>query len=310
MNFRRNLAGTPQNSLSRPKIEPRGFTLVELLVVIAIIGILVGLLLPAVQQAREAARRTQCKNNLKNIGLAMHNYHDQQRVFPPGEIHGISSPALAHCSWEAAIGCWATAILPELDQGNAYNLLDFSVNPQYASVNNVTVMRMKFPLYQCPSDPYDGLTSPWNGVPFEVTRVMHYYAVAGSREISPLTWGYTVAEAHCNPNNGMFFNDSAVNASEITDGLSNTAMMCEVRGRFANSGNPPDGRGINLHAVAYLDRAPNSDRGGPWYPNSFHTGGVQVGLADGSVRFISNSIFVPTLQALASINGMESPSEF
>ena len=108
----------------------------------------------------------------------------------------------------------------------------------------------------------------------------------------------------------LFFNDSNVGAQSITDGMSNTAMLCEVWGRMANSGSPPDGRGINLHAVAYLDRAPNSNRTQPWYPNSFHTGGVHILLADGSVRFVSDSIHLPTLKALGSISGSEPSSEF
>jgi prepilin-type N-terminal cleavage/methylation domain-containing protein/prepilin-type processing-associated H-X9-DG protein len=301
----------PVRTRSRWRTHRLGFTLIELLVVIAIIGVLVALLLPAVQQAREAARRTQCKNNLKNIGLALHNYHDQNRIFPPGEVHGSSAAdiANAHCMWEAAIGCWGTAILPQLDQANAYNTLDFSVKPQYASAGNLNVMHMKFPVYQCPSDPYDGLTAPWDGVELEVARIMHYFAVAGSIELSELAWSTPTLDWHCRPNNGMFFNDSSVRIADVVDGMSNTIMMCEVKGRFANTGTPPDGRGLHLHAVSYLDRAPNSGTG-PWYPDGFHTGGVQVGMADGSVRFISKSIHIPTLQALATIKGSEVTSEF
>ncbi len=288
-----------------------GFTLVELLVVIAIIGVLVALLLPAVQQAREAARRTQCKSNLKNIGLAMHNYVESYRVFPPGEIHGIRSAATAHCDWEAAIGCWGTAILPQLDQTSAYNLLDFSIDPQYASAGNVTVMHMKFPVFQCPSNTFDGLSQPWSNVSQEVTRVMHYFAISGSQEWSTLSWpNQTVPDLHCLPYNGMFYNDSSVGPQSISDGLSSTAMVCEVWGWTLNSGSPPEARGLNLHATAYMDHAPNTDRTTPWYPNSFHTGGVHLGMADGSVRFISNNINLPTLQALATIQGSEVISDY
>ena len=288
-----------------------GFTLVEMLVVIAIIATLMALLLPSVQQAREAARRTQCKNNLKNLGLAMHNYHDQFRLFPPGEIHGVRNLATPHCDWEAAIGCWGTALLPMVDRNADFQQLDFSINPQFSSVGNITVMRTRFTIYQCPSDPFDGIYRGWNGNPANAASAMHYFAVSSSNEFSPLTWpGYTVPDSHCHPNNGMFFNDSNVGASSITDGMSNTAMICEVWGRMANSGSPPDGRGINLHAVAYLDHSPNSDRSQPWYPNSFHTGGVHILLADGSVRFVSDSIHLPTLKALATISGSEPTAEF
>jgi len=288
-----------------------GFTLVELLVVIAIIGVLLALLLPAVQQAREAARRVQCKSNLKNIGLALHNYAESFRVFPPAEVHGALSPATAHCDWEAAIGCWGTGILPQLDQSSAYNLLDFSINPQYTSAGNVTVMHMKFSVYQCPSNTFDGLSAPWSDVSQEVTRVMHYFAVAGSLEWSNLSWpGVTVPDLHCLPYNGMFYNDSSIGPQSVSDGLSNTAMMCEVWGWTPNTGTPPEARGLNLHAVAYLDQSPNSNRTTPWYPNSFHTGGVHLGMADGSVRFISDNIYLPTLQALATIQGSEVISDF
>lgn len=289
----------------------RGFTLVELLVVIAIIGILMALLLPAVQQAREAARRTQCKSNLKNIGLAMHNYHDQHRAFPSAEVHGIKSGYEAHCDWDGSIGCWAAAILPQLEQANVFNQIDFSAYPQYTTQENIAVMQMKFPVYQCPSDPYDGVYSGWNGNPLNASRAMHYFAVSGSVEFSTTHWpDYNVPDAHCRPNDGMFYNDSFVRASGITDGLSNTAMMCEVRGRFANSGSPADGRGMNLHAVAYLNANPNRNPSSPWYPNSFHTGGVHVGMADGSVRFVSDNMHLPTLKAIATIAGNETIPEF
>lgn len=311
--YRNSIQGA--SSATRPPFQRMssgsGFTLIELLVVIAIIAILMALLLPAVQQAREAARRTQCRNNLKNVGLAMHNYLDQFHVFPPGEVHGTEVPAKPHCDWEAAIGCWGTAVMPQLEQANLFQTIDFSVRPQYAATGNIAAMRTKLPVYQCPSDPFDGIYRGWNGNPLNATRAMHYFAVAGSAELSSLVWdGHSVPDPHCRPNNGMFHNDSSVSVRDIADGLSNTAMICEVWGRFENSGSPPDGRGINLHALSYLDHAPNSDRSQPWYPNSFHTGGVQLAMADGSVRFVSNSIHIPILKAVATIRGGEVVPDF
>src|SRR5687768_6758541 len=120
----------------------RAFTLVELLVVIAIIAILIGLLLPAVQSAREAARRMQCGNNVKQLGLAILVYESSHKVFPPGEIHGTSANAgysaswgsANHCEWDGQIGIWNNLIFPFMDQTAAYNLLDFKARKQYKSL--------------------------------------------------------------------------------------------------------------------------------------------------------------------------------
>ena len=137
----------------------RGFTLIELLVVIAIIAILIALLLPAVQQAREAARRTQCRNNLKQIGLALHNYHDTFRLFPPGVIRDGQNNSEA---WG-----WTVFILPFLEQANLYNQLDpdtyrlrdllAGLNPTYpAPTANAAILQNPLSVFICPSDPNSG----------------------------------------------------------------------------------------------------------------------------------------------------------
>ncbi len=121
--------------------DARGFTLIELLVVIAIIAILIALLLPAVQQAREAARRTQCKNNLKQIGLALHNYHDMARTFPAGSLFGDDEYG------------WGTFILPFLEQANLYNKIDFTgQGPNITLLFQEGVTDQVLPFYICPSN--------------------------------------------------------------------------------------------------------------------------------------------------------------
>jgi prepilin-type N-terminal cleavage/methylation domain-containing protein/prepilin-type processing-associated H-X9-DG protein len=296
-----------------------GFTLVELLVVIAIIGILIALLLPAVQAAREAARRAQCSNNLKQIALGILNYESAHKVFPPGEIHGRAvHGSCPHCDWDGSIGILMNLIFPYVEQQAAYDKLDFNIHPQYASAANREIMRMEFPLFLCPSDPYRGLTTAWASEDNKC-RIVHYYAVNGDNEGSLLphpdgtscgTYG------HCNGHDGIFFNDSETRMSDILDGSSNTAMVCEVWGRkYKNHITPPtsdpeyrggeSSRGMNLHTAVYFDWTPNSNRTNPWKANSFHPGGVQCVFADGSVHFIMDTIDLVTFKAISTISGGE-----
>lgn len=316
-----------------PARTNRGFTLVEVLVTIAIIGILVALLLPAVQSAREAARRVQCTNNLKQLGLGLLNYESTFRVFPPGEIHGGTwMPAYRdpydyqHCDWEGSIGMWCNLIFPFVEQEPTYDMLDFTAMPQYASPDNVEVMETKFPMLLCPSDPYDGLTTRWrwplDSRPGTKARIMHYYAVNGSDENTRNTHADQKPGVswygHCNRHDGIFYNDSATTTSDIRDGVSNTAMLCEVWGRKYEGhstfwGDPRGGessRGMNLHTAVYFDFTPNSYHGDPWHAASFHPGGVNVLLADGSVHFAADTIDFDTWTALATIRGGETMGGF
>ncbi len=306
---------------SYPLPPGRGFTLVELLVVIAIIGILIALLLPAVQSAREAARRLQCSNNLKQMGLALLNYESTHKVFPPQEIHGgtwmpnyRNVYGRQHCDWEGSIGMWCNLIFPFLEQQPVYDRINFEAVPQYSDPVNVEIMNMEFPFLMCPSDPYRGLTTVWGGGDRRA-RIMHYYAVNGtgeSRFHSDQVSGIG-SYMHCDMGNGVFYNDSKTRIADITDGTSNTAMVAEVWGRkYKNHGAPPSSspeyrggessRGMNLHTAVYFTYTPNSYRNMPWYVNSFHPGGAQSVFADGSVRFLSDTIDLDTFKAVSTIS--------
>ncbi|OYW19556.1 MAG: prepilin-type cleavage/methylation domain-containing protein, partial [Planctomycetales bacterium 12-60-4] len=186
-------------SLRFQRHRSHGFTLIELLVVIAIIAILIALLLPAVQQAREAARRTQCRNNLKQLGLAMHNYHDNYLTFPQAhfQIQGASS-------WNGH-GIWVS-VLPYLDQAPLYGQYNFSQD--YTAGANTTVRNARVAAFRCPSDKeYLGTGQPGSN-----------YAGCGSSGIN--LWNST--------SNGVFQRLASSSIATCTDGTSNTVMLSEL----------------------------------------------------------------------------------
>jgi prepilin-type N-terminal cleavage/methylation domain-containing protein/prepilin-type processing-associated H-X9-DG protein len=203
----------------------RGFTLIELLVVIAIIAVLIALLLPAVQQAREAARRTQCRNNLKQLGLAIHNYAESASLFPPGRIVYVS-PTDDHT--QSANGNSTTGdgdcfsayaqMLPQLDQSVIYNQINFSSGPD-TTPNNVP-STTQIPMFHCPSDSgLPALQQPTNsGIYVGVTN---YVMNTGN------TFSVSTNNPSGNPVTGIFFENSGVRFSDISDGTSQTVCMSE-----------------------------------------------------------------------------------
>jgi len=303
----------------------RAFTLVELLVVIAIVGILVALLLPAVQAAREAARRSQCVNNLKQIGVALHNYADVYKKFPPGRTSMFQQIYLGHTT--------ATMILPYLEQNSLQNVMNlaftFNVRPNYDCASLT-----KLPMFFCPSNPEtDGVnwtaaTNPCPGAnPAEDSARTHYEGIADSRthgRRSPTLPGGNLSLVMPN-GDGMFFHDSAIKFSDVIDGTSNTLAFAEIIGRGPGTNHCcawhaySDGIGTINGLNAPWRSSPNRQfplthdmwAGNAFAgPASYHTAGVHVMMADGSVRFLSQTISQATLTALSSRKAGDVPGEF
>ena len=227
-------------------IVRHAFTPIELLVVIAIIAILVALLLPAVQYAREAARRTQCRSNLKQIGLALHNYHDVHRVLPPGFV---SQQGWLGASNRNQFG-WAVMVLPQLEQSNLYNRFNFnlanwdnSVVPSGSSATNWTLSATKLPVFRCPSDiANDTVDRACPPLPGPIQGTSNYSGATGIKmTLLPCgeepTSGIPGASSMmhppttpCVPSEGPFYINSSVRLGDgdVTDGTSNTIAVGEV----------------------------------------------------------------------------------
>ena len=298
-------------------LRHRGFTLIELLVVIAIIAVLIALLLPAVQAAREAARRAQCVNNLKQIGLALHNYHDVVGALPMGyaarrpSVNGkVDGATDATPGW-----AWGTMILPQLEQSALFNAVNFGLPVE--GLENTTVTRTTITAYLCPSDPTSG--------PFQVTD-------AASASLPPTQWKVLATAAPSSYaacvggdetdtstginddglglGKGVMFRNSRIRLADITDGTSQTIAVVErawsnasglwagavtngVIRRGPTNRCPPTGElfypaATLVQAHCHLINTNSDPDGGLDDPSSLHPGGANFLFADGSVHFLKS----------------------
>jgi prepilin-type N-terminal cleavage/methylation domain-containing protein/prepilin-type processing-associated H-X9-DG protein len=271
------------------------FTLIELLVVIAIIGILLSLLLPAVQKVREAAARVQCMNNLKQIGLALHNYHGTHKHFPPG--YTAAGPYVDGASDTAPGWGWAAFLLPELEQQNLYARINFSL-----PVQNSPAIQAYVPVLLCPSD-----TPPDSPFPITDGSLMTLALAAPSSYAA--TVGSDASDCADPTGNGVFYRNSATRLTDITDGASNTVLVGErawVQTEGIWAGAPsgalcragPQNPWANATAPApvlvlahnnWINIRTDADGGLDDF-SSTHFGGANLLFGDGSVRFLRSII--------------------
>lgn len=294
------------------------FTLVELLVVIAIISVLIALLLPAVQMAREAARRSSCKNNLKQIGLAMHEYHNARSVLPPG--------MMMHARRNQPSAPWRALLLPYMEQQALYDEIGVIEDPSdnsYGGVQSRFPGTYEQPMFLCPSAPR----------PEGQFKLAHYAGVAGEVNADDAWLLETDNRCGAVRRNGLLFPDSRVRMAHITDGTAHTLLVGErtyifrdwlVGGEWV--GSAPNYTRVCMRSSKNIVYPLNADHdefgyniedrsipegGDPSMMHndlefaSEHPGGVQFLLADGSVQWLADDTTLPTLYAMASRNGEE-----
>lgn len=299
----------------RRSLLSRGFTLIELLVVIAIIATLVAILLPAVQQAREAARRSSCSNNLKQLGLALHNYHDTYNMLPIGHVYRPLGSSAAGLTAGGKGWSFFTLILPFMEAGNVYDQFNLSYTiadttegstttaTQITTTKNRATASTVLPWALCPSSTAD--TVAVNGGVgtlgrFDALATTSYKGNGGSFQGSETGVASSTRERY----NGVFFRDSNVTFRDINDGLSNTIAIGEVNWELSKNGRlfgsvAQTAGTTNGGSMWFLGNGewqinpPPGQSSALWYDHGFHSmhpGGAQFVFADGRVRFISDTI--------------------
>lgn len=301
----------------------RAFTLTELLVVIAIIAILVAILLPAVQSAREAARRIHCTNNLKQLALAVHSYELANRVFPPGHISNKRPFADDWCQqWgdsQMQGAPWTVLMLPWVEQQNVYDRFRFD-EPFFTAENQVGKHQKEatvpLAIYACPSDYRLGSHPSW----------LCYFGVSGAGEPSCVNIACAEIGQRMRFVNGVFFAGSRIKFAKITDGASHTLMFGESRYQDADWSASAKQNGCSLarglagakrplnalddHDIDWAEQTDGiaTDQDRRLYTHatqsfsSFHPGGVEFARCDGSVAFVVDSVSAAVLESLAVRN--------
>ncbi len=303
------------------------FTLIELLVVIAIIAVLIALLLPAVQQAREAARRAQCKNNLKQLGLALHNYHDTHSTFPQAHVNDPNN-GLAGAGWISGNGLsWRVMILPYVDQANLYGKINFSEWWQGRTLSPSTIQPVRttiIPGFYCPTDPTPAVTTTANGT----DAGTNYSGIVSAGLNSP----NPPVQSSGGGQSGLDINDNTGGMGmrgqkirNVIDGTSNTLFVGEIyrKKSFFTTTNVNDITGQRCFSWmeeacfcgSDTSRPPNCkirdeadwpdmvtwSTGANRPVSSLHTGGANVLMVDGAVRFASDSINLLVWRAAGSV---------